>query len=142
MEQSLEEKHTHETLEVFARGKELNIGILPNTKVVKYGYSYIDNEFTLFLQGSDEAAEIIRNCIKDNKALHFHKWASDGKFITGYGNVKILESEKEMANGLKFISNQQADKNFELYINENDINKNYVFKVLVENTYLMKRLAD
>ena len=135
----MEERHINEILEVFVKGTELNIGLLPDTKVAKYGYSYSNNEFILYIKGSDEVIDIIKNCVKDNKAAHFNKWAIDGKFVTGYGTVKIMETNEEKIYGLNFIVKQETENDIEQYINDNKINELFIFKIVVENTYLMKK---
>jgi len=132
----MKEKNFNEILDIFASGTELNLGMLPNTNIVKYGYSYIDNKLTSYLQGK-EKIDIIKNYVKSNSIVHFNKFSTKGKLINGDGNVKILETKEEKINGLKYIMKQQSRLNNENNINENDLKELFIFQILVENVNVM-----
>lgn len=133
----METRHNNEILEIFKKGTELNIGILPNTKTVKYGHNYINDELILYIKSSDEAADLLQKCIDSKKAVHFNKWANNGKFVTGYGNITILEINEEKVDGLNYILKQEAEQN----INQDEIKDISIYKIIVEKTYLMKTSA-
>jgi len=129
----MEKKDISDVLENFAHGTELNIGLLPNLKVVKYGYDYINNELKLYLQGVGETADILNK----NKVAHFIKWGNNCKNVSGDGKVKILEDEDEKLDGLNKIIKQHNKNNVEYDIVVNDLNELFIFEINVENTYLM-----
>jgi hypothetical protein len=56
----MEEKNFHKIMEVFENGTELNLGMIRNTNIVKYGYNNIGKELTLCLQGSGEEQVVKR----------------------------------------------------------------------------------
>ena len=130
----MERANFNEILDVFETGTELNLGIFPNTNIVKYGYSFINNEFILYLHGA-EKTDINKDYLKTNKSVNFNKYSSKGKMVSGDGNVTILETKEEKINGLKYIKKQQTKMGNEYNINENEIDDLLVFKISVENIY-------
>jgi hypothetical protein len=127
----MKEKDFNEILDVFVNGTELNLGLYPNTNIVEYGYSYIDNKLIFYLKGK-ERIDIIKKYVETNDLVHFYKYSSKGKLVNGEGNVKILETKEEKMNGLKYIKKQQTGLDNENNINENDLKDIFIFKVLVE----------
>ena len=130
----MEKTNFSEILDVFETGTELNLGIFPNTHIVKYGYSCINNEFILYLQGV-EKIDTIKNYVNTNESVNFNKYSSKGKMVSGDGTVTILETKEEKINGLKYIMKQQTETGNEYNINENELDDLFVFKILVENIY-------
>jgi len=126
----------NEIIDVFETGTELNIGIFPNKNIVKYGFSCIDNELTLYLQAPDENIKTIKNCVSKNKQVNLYKWSGKG-MVSGDGIVKILETKEEKTNGLKYITEQQTKMDKEYNFNENELEDLFIFKILVENMYKM-----
>ena len=124
----------NEIVDVFEINTELNIGIFPNKNIVKYGFSCIDNELTLYIQVPDENININKNSISENKQVNFYKWSSKG-MVSGDGIVKILETKEEKMNGLKYIMKQQTRMDKEYSFNENELEDLYIIKILVENMY-------
>ena len=122
----------NEISDVFETGTELNLGIIPNTNIVKYGYSY-NNEFILYLQGL-EKIDKIKNYLETDKYAKFYKWSSKGKMVNGEGNVTILETKDEKINGLKYIMKQQNTSN-DCKINEGELENIFIIKILVEKVY-------
>ena len=133
----MEKTDFNEILDVFKTGTELNLGIFPNTNIVKYGYSCIGEEFILYLQGI-EKIDIVRNYVEKNKSVNFNKWSIKGKMVSGHGNVTILETKEEKTNGLKYIMKQQTEMGNKYNINDNELEELFVFKILVENIYMMR----
>ena len=134
----MEKININEILECFEKNTEINIGLFPNTKSVKYGYENIKNEFKLYLQGLGEVIDIIKDCIKKNNVIHFNIWSNDGKFINGDGKIRIIENEDDKLDGLNKIIKQHEKNNIEYNVIINDLNELYIFEVNVENTYLTK----
>jgi hypothetical protein len=128
----MEKINFNEIVDVFEINTELNIGIFPNKNIVKYGFSCIDNELTLYIQVSDE--NINKDSVSENKQINFYKWSSKG-IVSGDWIVKILETKKEKTNGLKYIMKQQIKMGKEYSFNENELDDLYIIKILVENMY-------
>ena len=126
----------NEIADVFETGTELNIGIFPNKDIVKYGFSFTDNELTLYLQAPDENIKTIKNYVSENKQVNFYKWSSKG-MVSGDGIVKILETKEEKTNGLKYIMEQQTKMDKEYNFNENEPDDLFLIKISVENMYKM-----
>ena len=122
----------------FETGKHMNFGIFPNVVMVEYGYSYINNEFVLYIKGSNEDNNFIRNYIEKDKEAHFYKFLANGEYIIGNGSVKILETKEEKINGLKMIIKQQFGTNEGLTFDENALNDILIVMILVENYDIIK----
>jgi hypothetical protein len=127
-------KNFNEISDVFEIGTELNLGVFPDSNVVKYGYSY-NNEFILYLQGI-EKIDKIKDYLETYKHANFYKWSSKGKMVNGEGNATILETKEEKINCLKYIMKQQKTNN-DYIIKEGDLENIFVFKILVEKIYRM-----
>jgi len=134
----MEEKNIDKVLGVLENGTELNLGIFPDTNIVKYGYSNTENELSLFIQGMDKEIEKIKNYIEKNEIVNFNKWSKDGYFVSGEGNVILLETKDEKINGLKKIKEQQIKTEGNSNIDENEIMNLFLFKIIVKNTTIMK----
>jgi hypothetical protein len=132
----MEKINFNKIADVFEKDTELNIGIFPNKNTVKYGFSCIDNELTLYLQALDENINIIKNYVSENKQINFYTWSSKG-MVSGDGIIKILETKEEKINGLKYIMEQQTKINKEYNYNENELEDLFIIKILVENIYKM-----
>jgi hypothetical protein len=117
----------------FAIGREINLGQFQNAVVVKYGYTHINNELILYLKGSNENNDFIKNYIGINNEAHFYKFSGQGSHIVGNGSAKILETKEEKINGLKIIIKQQMGYNDGLTFDENKLNELLVAKILVKN---------
>jgi len=124
----------NEIVDVFEIDTELNLGIFPNKNIVKYGFSCIDNELSLYLQAPYEKINIIKNYVNEGKQVNFYKWSSKG-MVSGDGIVKILETKVEKINGLKYIMEQHTKMNKEYNFNENELEDLFIIKILVENMY-------
>jgi len=122
----------NEIIDVFEINTELNLGIFPNKNIVKYGFSCIDNELTLYIQAPDE--NINKDSVSENKQINFYKWSNKG-MVSGDGIVKILETKEEKINGLKYIIKQQTKTDKEYSFNENELEDLHIIKILVENMY-------
>jgi hypothetical protein len=136
-EEKLEKKEIHEILEYLENGTEINIGIIPDTKIVKYGYDYINNELILYLQGFDEVIDIIKNYVKKDDTAHFLKWGKNNKSVSGDGKFRILENEDDKLDGLNKVIKQHNKNNVEYDIAVNNLNELFIFEINVENTYLV-----
>jgi hypothetical protein len=133
----MEKKDISEVLEFLENGTEINIGIIPDTKTVKYGYDYINNELILYLQGYGEVIDIIKNYIKKYNVAHFIKWGKNSKSVSGDGNIKILENEDDKLDGLNKIIKQYNKNNVEYDIIVNNLNELFIFEINVENVYFI-----
>jgi hypothetical protein len=132
----VEKININEIADVFETGTELNIGIFPNKNIVKYGFSRINNELTLYLQVPDENINFIKNYVSKNKQVNFYKWSGKG-MVSGDGIVKILETKEEKTNSLKYIVEQQTKMDKEYNFNKNEFEDLFIIKILVENMYKM-----
>ena len=133
----MEKTNFNEISDVFETGTELNIGLFPNKNILKYGFSCVDNELSLYLQAhQDEIINIIKNYVDKNKQINFYKWSSKG-MVSGEGVVKILETKEEKINGLTIIIKQQTGNDKEITFDENVFNNLFLFKITVENLYKM-----
>ena len=119
--------------EFFENDKQLNLGKYPNIIIMEYGYTFIDNEFVLYLKGENGNNDFIKDFIGTNNEAHFYKFARNGRHIIGNGTVKILETEEEKINGLKIIIKQQIGNNNGLTFDENEVNNLEIVTILVEN---------
>jgi hypothetical protein len=120
-------------IDVIENGSELYIGILPNINMVNYGYYYSNNEFVFYCLGKDEVIDIVKNIIDKNKSIHFIKWSDSDKIVQGNGNVTLLETVEEKTNGLRYIMKQKNEHE----INQNGILDLFIFKIVVENVYIV-----
>jgi len=134
----MEEKDLNKILEVFSNGTELNLGIYPNTNIVKYGYDCIGKELTLYIQSSGKEIEKIKDYVEKNNVVHFNKWSKNGNFVNGDGNVTILKTEEEKLKGLKKITEQQTKKERNSNADKNEIMNLFLFEILVKNVETIK----
>jgi hypothetical protein len=126
-------------LDFFDNGKQLNLGQYQNAVLVEYGYTHINNELILYLKGSNEDNDFIKNYIGLNNTADFYKFSNQGNYIIGNGSAKILETKEEKINGIKIIIKQQTGSNNGLIFDENKLNDLIIVTVIVENYNIIKR---
>jgi len=134
----MKEQDLEKTLEVFKNGTELNLGIFPNTNIVKYGYDNKENELTLYIQVSDKESDKIKKYINKNETVNFNKWSKEGYFVNGEGNTIILKTNEEKTGALKKISEQQTKTESNINISENEITNLFLFKIIVNDMTIIK----
>jgi len=134
----MEEKNFNDILKVFENGTELNLGIYPDTNIVKYGYNYTENGLTLYIQGSGKDFEKIKNYVEQNQIVHFNKWSKEGIFVRGEGTVLILKTEEEKLTGLKKIMKQQNKTESNGNFDKNEIMNLFLCEIKVNNTETVK----
>ena len=132
----MNEQNINGFLEVFKMGIELNLGVFPDIKIVKYGYSCIDGKLTLYLEGSGDEVNILKNYKETTDVAHFYKFSSKGKMVKGNGKITLLESKEDKIYGLNYIK-KQSGKDNEYNFNEKELNNIHILKVAVENFYVI-----
>jgi len=134
----MEEKDIENILQVFMNGTELNLGLFPNSIIVKYGYTYNEKELALYIQGSGKELEKIKSYVEQNKTVNFNKWSKDGNLAIGGGNSRILKTKEDRLNGFKIITRQQTGKESNNSINENEIMNLFIFEIKIKDINLIK----
>ena len=134
----MDEKEFNEILSILEKGTELNIGLLPNTNIVKYGFDYWGKYIKLFLQVSNKDIDIINDFIKLNIKINFNKYSGKGNYFIGDGYIKKLEDEDNKLDALNYIIKQHHKNNIEYEITLKNIEEYLIFELEINNIHLIK----
>jgi len=129
----MEQADFNNVVDIFNDNTKLYIGLMPNIDEVEFGYSYINNKFTLFCQATDRSLNELKKIIYNNKSIHFIKWANDGKIVQGDGIVILLETNEERINGINHIIKHTNENNID------EIDNLFLFKIEVNNACRYKQ---
>jgi len=112
---------------------------------LNYGYSYEDENLTLFFHSAKEGKkiDIIKNnneaCFEidyDTKLIEGEKACNYGyeyRSIIGFGKIIFLETNEEKIEGLNKIMQHQTGEKNNYTFNENEVKNVLVFKMVVED---------
>ena len=135
----MENNEFSEMLEILEKGSQLNVGLYPELKVVRYGYHYLDKRITLFLQAEQNDINFIKDFIKLNVKINFNKWSSNGNYIIGDGYCKILEDDNQKLDGLSYIIKQHNKNNLDYDIDVKSLDEILIIEFYIENINLIKK---
>ena len=130
----MEKPEFNSIIEAINHGSKLYIGLMPNIEEVNFGYSYLNNKLIFFCQGNNKSKEKLYNYITNHKLVNFIKWSDEGNVIEGAGIVTLLVTKVEKINGLNYIKMLNTEFDFDEY----NITDLIIFKIEVENIYMLR----
>jgi nitroimidazol reductase NimA-like FMN-containing flavoprotein (pyridoxamine 5'-phosphate oxidase superfamily) len=116
----------------------------PYVVPLNYGYTYENEQLTLFFHGALEGKkiDIIKKnnnaCFEidcDTKLIEGKKSCNYGfefKSVIGFGKIIFLETNDEKSNGLKYLMKHQAGQDTAHDFSEDELKNVCVFKMVVE----------
>jgi nitroimidazol reductase NimA-like FMN-containing flavoprotein (pyridoxamine 5'-phosphate oxidase superfamily) len=138
----------NDKLAIIEKCKFCRIGLcennFPYVVSLNYGYTYENDELTLFFHGALEGKKI--DIIKKNNNACFEidcdtsliereeasHYSYAYKSVIGFGKIIFMEHNEEKSTGLKHLMKHQTGKEFMYDFSEDVLKKVCVFKMVVE----------
>jgi len=138
----------NEKLEIVAKCKVCRLGLsednYPYIVPLNYGYTYENENLTLFFHGAKEGKKI--EVIQKNNNACFEidcdtklieganpfDYGYEFKSIIGFGKIVFLETEDEKTTGLNQLMKQQTGKDIKYSFTEDELKNVCVYKMAVE----------
>ena len=143
-------------IKIIEKCKYCRIGLSENNYPyivpLNYGYSYVDENLTIFFHSAIEGKkiDIIKNnnnacfeidcntkLIKGEKACNY---SYEYRSIIGFGKIIFLKTNVEKTEGLNKIMQHQTGEKINYTFNENELKNVLVFKMVVEDFTGKKRI--
>ena len=139
---------TDEKLAIISKCKVCRLGLSENDRPyivpLNYGFSYDGGKLSLYFHSATEGKKI--DIIKKNKNVCFEidcdtklvegknpcDYGYEFKSIIGFGEIIILDKKDEKINGLNYLMKQQTGRDIKYDYNENELEKIFVFKILID----------